>query len=89
LYHTGIGICAIGIVTSEEPKENIDTDERYVECAFKRKINPVENPKKALSAKEINNELGTNWAFRQTRFSISDEEAGKIEKCTHASWFLV
>ena len=66
-------------MTSKKPKENDDADERYIECAFKRKINPVKNPKKALSANEINNELGTNWAFRQTRFRISDEESNKIE----------
>ncbi len=79
LYHTGIGICAVGRVTSEEVKENED-DERYVECSFRRKINPTKNPEKALSAREINKELGTNWFFRQTRFSISDEEADTIEK---------
>ena len=80
LYHTGIGICAVGRVTSEEVKENKEDDEIYVECAFKRKINPVEKPKKALSAREINDELGTNWSFRPTRFSISDEEANKLKK---------
>ena len=62
-----------------EVREKED-DERYVECSFRRKINPVGNPEKALSAREINRELGTNWFFRQTRFSISDEEANRIEK---------
>lgn len=79
LYHTGVGICAVGRVTSEEVEETED-DERYVQCVFKRKINPVKDPKRVLSAREINNELGTNWSFRQTRFSISEEETDKIEK---------
>jgi len=79
LYHTGIGICAVGRVTSKEVKEKED-DERYVECSFRKKINPTGNPEKALSAREINRELDENWSFRQTRFSISDEEANKIEK---------
>jgi glycosyltransferase involved in cell wall biosynthesis len=78
LYHTGIGICAVGRVTSEERTE-IKGHERYVECVFKRKVDPIKHPDKALSAREINTALGTNWFFRQTRFSISDEEADKIE----------
>lgn len=80
LYHTRVGICAVGRVISEEVKETREGHERYVECVFKKKINPVREPKKALSAREINDELGTNWFFRQTRFSISDEEAKEIEK---------
>lgn len=78
LYHTGVGICAVGRVTSTEPKERNGGHERYVECTFARKIDPIVDSEKALSAREINNELGTNWAFRQTRFSISDEEADRI-----------
>ena len=80
LYHTGVGICAVGRVTSEESEENKEEDEIYVLCSFNRKIDPKKNPEKALSAREINRELGTNWSFRQTRFSISDEEAIKIKK---------
>lgn len=79
LYHTGVGICAVGTVTSEAPREE-GKDEISVSCAFRKKVNPEENPEKVLSAREINSELGTNWSFRQTRFSISDEEAKSIEK---------
>jgi hypothetical protein len=80
LYHNGVGICAVGTVTSEKPKENAENDEIYVNCPFRKKVNPVKNPEKALSAREINSELGANWSFRQTRFSLSDEDAKSIEK---------
>lgn len=79
LYHSKVGICAVGTVTSE-PVEIKKKDEIFVSCSFRKKIDPENNPEKALSAREINSELGTNWSFRQTRFSISDEEAKKIEK---------
>lgn len=79
LYHTGVGICAVGKATSER-RETQKGHERYVKCKFKRIVNPEKDPERALSAREINEKLGTNWFFRNTRFSISDEEASKIEK---------
>jgi hypothetical protein len=80
LYHTGEGICSVGRVTSDEVEATKDGDERYVNCSFKGKVDPVKYPDKTLRPWEINDTLGTNWAFRQTRFSISDDEADKIEK---------
>lgn len=80
LYHTGIGICAIGRVTSEYVKERENGHERYVEITYTKTIDPEKEPDRALSARELNSELGTKWSFRQTRFSISDEEADILEK---------
>jgi hypothetical protein len=78
LYHSGVGICAVGRVISDEVKEK--KDEKYVECNFKKKIDPIKQEDKALSAREINETLGTKLSFRQTRFSLSNEEADKIEQ---------
>ena len=76
LYHTGIGICAVGRVTSDEVKETRDGEERYVTCDFTgKKVNPVKYPDKTLKAWQINEKLGTNWSFRGTIIStLSDEE---------------
>ena len=77
LYHTGVGICAVGRATSDVM--TTDDDEHFIKCSFRKKINPVSNSDKALHPWEINETLGSNWSFRQTRFSIPDEEADKIE----------
>lgn len=66
LYHTGVGICAVGRVTSDEVKEARDGEERYVTCIFSGKVDPVRYPDKTLKAGEINEKLGTNWSFRGT-----------------------
>ena len=78
LYHNRVGICAVGRATSEV-FERENGHERYIECVFTKTIDPVREQEKALSAKELNNELGTKWSFRPTRFSISDEEADLLE----------
>lgn len=83
LYHSGVGICAVGRAISEPNiKDWRDREgfEHYVDVHFRKKIDPVKNPEKALSPTEINNGLNKNWYFRQTRFSVDDEDADWIEK---------
>jgi hypothetical protein len=83
LYHSGVGIAAVGRATSgsqvraygEDPDE-----EHYVPLKLDLKVDPLKNPDNCLSASEINQELGTSHRFRQTVFKIVKEQADVVEK---------
>ena len=82
LYHNGVGIIAYGKASGSPVEIN---EEIYVKVPFKWKVNPIENPKLAISAWEINEELETQelktgYRFRQTVFSISKDMSEAIKK---------
>lgn len=83
LYHTGSGIIAYGHAKrkfKEKSYSGEKGEEHFVPCRFKIKVNPKKEPDKVLSAREINNALGSNYCFRQTAFSIDDRVADKIQE---------
>ena len=79
LYHNGVGIIAFG-KASTSPVEIDKEEEVYVKVPFKWKVDPVKNPKDAISASEINQYLNAGYGFRQTLFSISKEMSEAINK---------
>lgn len=72
LYHSGIGIVAIGKakggIHKDEPEEKY-----WFDVDFSWKINPDTESNRAVHASEINSKLGASYSFRQTIFSINQE----------------
>ena len=76
LYHTGVGVVAIGRVKSECMKCPFDGEadyEYYVKCDFDHKFDPVQQRDMAVSASEINQHFNTGHCFRQTVFTLPIE----------------
>lgn len=85
LYHTGLGMIATGKAKDSFRVSDFqgETDAlHYVPCEFDIILDPgrKEDRDRVVSAREINQALGTGYKFRQTTFSISDEKADKIEE---------
>lgn len=81
LYHTGQGVIAAGVAEDgSHPKEFEGKPDAMhcVPCSFGIKVDPDAEKDQVVSAREINQELGTGYRFRQTAFSISDEMADTI-----------
>ncbi|WP_143141430.1 hypothetical protein [Nannocystis exedens] len=83
LYHTGVGMIALGKVTSERRIADVDGDEgeeHYVECAFEYTIDPEKAPERAVKAWEINEQLQASHRFRQTVYTLPGEALQFIRK---------
>jgi hypothetical protein len=82
LYHSGVGIAAVGRATSGVRvcayEEDAD-EEHYIPLKLDLKVDPVSEPGRCLSASEINQELGTSHRFRQTVFRMDKEQADVVE----------
>jgi hypothetical protein len=78
LYQNSVGIIAYG-KTTDHYKTNSD-DELYVPLNFQWKINPDTDKNKAVHGWEINRKLGSQYAFRQTVFSIPKNMADAIKE---------
>ena len=83
LYHTGLGVVACGEaidnhkVTDRSGHKN---EEYFIPLKFEWKINPDSEPEKAVRPWQINEELGTRYAFRQTVISIPEKMADTIKR---------
>jgi hypothetical protein len=83
LYHTGVGVCGMGRATDNVQScayEADEGEEHYVPLKMEIKVDPIQQPKKCVSAWEINQALGTSHRFRLTAFSIDKEMGDKIEE---------
>ncbi|MGB2728844.1 MAG: EVE domain-containing protein [Halobacteriota archaeon] len=72
LYHSGIGIIAIGKAKGKVHKDE-KNEEYWIDVDFSWKIDPYTENKRAVHASEINSKLSTNYSFRNTVFSINPE----------------
>mgnify|MGYP005855314771 CR=1 FL=1 len=73
LYHTGVGIIAFGRATDtfrRAPCGDDPDEEYYVPCEFEATVNPLEEPEKAVTAREINEALGASHRFRLTAYTL-------------------
>jgi EVE domain len=82
LYHSGVGITAVGRATGGVQVCAYDGDpdeEHYIPLRLDLKVDPVKEPEKCLRASEINEMLGKSHRFRQTVFKIDKEQADMVE----------
>ena len=82
LYHTGVGVCAVGRATNNVQScafGGIEGEEHYVPLRLELQVDPVLDPNRCLSAREINLAMGTSHRFRLTVFGIEKAMADKIE----------
>ena len=73
LYHTGVGIIAFGraVDTFRRAPSGEDPDEEYyVPCEFEVFVGPIEEPEKAVTAREVNEFLKGSHRFRQTVYTL-------------------
>jgi hypothetical protein len=82
LYHSGVGIAAVGRAMSGFQVSAYDEDpdeEHYIPLKLDLKVDPVKSAQRCLSASEINEALGASHRFRQTVFRIDKEQADVVE----------
>lgn len=83
LYHTGVGIVAFGKATDtfrRAPCGEDPDEEYYVPCEFETIVNPVEEPDKAVTAREVNEALGASHRFRLTAYTLPPEAVDFVRK---------
>lgn len=83
LYHTGVGVCAVGRALDKPRGTDYRGDpgqEHFVPLEFRYAADPKLEPRKCVSAAEINAAVSRSYRFRQTAFSITAEMAATIEK---------
>lgn len=83
LYHTGVGVCAMGRAIDRFREADYGEDagaEHYVKLDMQFKADPVLEPEKCVSAWEINKAVSGSYRFRQTAFSVTMEMADEIER---------
>jgi len=83
LYHNVVGVIAYGRVQGgykEKFREHTKRKEYYVDLIFDWVTDPDKEPDKGVKAWQINKELGSQYAFRQTVFSIPTKTANAIKK---------
>lgn len=83
LYHTGVGIIAFGKATDtfrRAPCGEDPDEEYYVPCEFETTINPVEEPERAVTARDINEALGASHRFRLTAYTLPPEAVEFVRK---------
>jgi hypothetical protein len=76
LYHTGVGIVAFGRTggTFHSKPYGDDPDEEYsIPCEFETVVNPITEPERAVTAREVNDFLGASHRFRQTTHTLPQE----------------
>lgn len=82
LYHTGHGVIAKGIATSDFQRTdyhgNVDA-EFYVPLKFEWALGQEEWKEKAPTARQINRKLHTSHRFRLTVFAITENMSGEID----------
>ncbi len=82
LYHTQTGVIGKGITTSEYRQIDYDDDEDaefYVPLDYFWALRENEWDRKAVTAREINENLNTSHRFRQTVFTITKRMAEAID----------
>lgn len=83
LYHTGVGLIAIGRATSDPRDTSVgddDGEERFVQCEFEVAVDPEKSPERAVKAWEINEHLQASHRFRQTVYTLPSEAIPFIRK---------
>lgn len=83
LYHTGVGVIAIGKAKSgylTKAYYNDPDGEFYVPCKFDFKVDPEKSPEKAVPPWEINELHGTGHRFRQTVVTLPSDYATFIQE---------
>lgn len=83
LYHTSVGLIALGRVTSDRRIADVQGDkdeEHYVQCAFDYVVDPEKTPERAVKAWEINEHLQASHRFRQTVYTLPGEAGPFIRK---------
>jgi len=76
LYHTGVGIIAIGKTKDtyrRKPFSGDPDEEYYLPCEFEYKVDPFKERDKAVKAREINDFLDASYRFRQTCFTLPEK----------------
>jgi len=76
LYHTGVGIIALGRTTDTFRRAPCgeDPDEEYfVPCKFDFKVDPIREKHRAVTAREINDYLHASHRFRLTVYTLPGE----------------
>ena len=82
LYHTGVGVIASGVATSEYEKADYQGDEDeefFVPLKFSWVVDENQWDAKAPEAWEINMKLDSGHRFRQTVFAITKDMADAID----------
>ena len=82
LYHTGVGVIASGVATSEYEKADYQGDEDeefFVPLKFDWAVDESQWGAKAPEAWEINSKLNSGHRFRQTVFAIAKDMADAID----------
>ncbi|WP_018233695.1 PDDEXK family nuclease [Thioalkalivibrio thiocyanodenitrificans] len=83
LYHTGVGIIAFGRTTDtlrRAPCGDDPDEEYYVPCEFEAMVDPVSEPHKAVSAREVNEALGASHRFRLTAYTLPPDAVEFVRK---------
>ena len=83
LYHVGVGVIAIGTVTSaccRAIHDDVPDAEFFVQCHFDYKVDPKAEPDRAVKAWEINERFKTGHRFRQTVFTLPAAYASFIRE---------
>ncbi|WP_423820699.1 hypothetical protein V5738_10180 [Salinisphaera sp. SPP-AMP-43] len=76
LYHTGVGIIAFGKTTDTFRRAPCGSDpdaEYYLPCEFETTVNPITEPEKAITARDINKQLASSYRFRLTAYTLPPE----------------
>ena len=76
LYHTGVGIVAFGKTTDtfrRAPYGDDPDEEYYVPCEFEIMVDPLNEPEKAVTAREVNDFLAASHRFRLTTYTLAAE----------------
>ena len=83
LYHVGVEVVVFGSTTGtyrRKTYKGVPDAEYYVPCEFESVVNPLSEPKKAVSAKQINAFLGAGYHFRQTAFTMPEEAVNYVRE---------
>lgn len=81
LFHRGVGVIALGRATTTFRRGSVGSDvdeEHYVLVDFEFKVNPTEEPHRAVTAREINEHLQASHRFRQTVYTLPASVVGFI-----------
>lgn len=81
LYHTGVGIVAVGRAISSYQSCSFQGDageEHYIPLQMEMKVDPLAEPERCVSPSEINLALKANHRFRLTAFKVNKEMGDAI-----------
>jgi hypothetical protein len=83
LYHTGVGIIALGRTTDtfrRAPCGNDPDEEYYIPCEFDIVVDPEREPHKAVTAREVNEFLGASHRFRLTTYTLPPDAVNFVRR---------